>query len=385
MAKTKTKTTTKKNSSYNAMGKEVDATFDAPKLAYEPPRPKKYNPPIGLIGCGGISASHLAAYKEQGYNVVALCDLIPERAEKRRSEFFPHAKTYVDYKQLLKHDDIEVVDIATHPQDRAYLVPAALDAGKHTLSQKPFVLSLDTGEKFVELAAKKGVTLAVNQNGRWAPYFSWMRQAVAKGLLGEVFAAHLACHWSHEWIKDTHFNRVHHIVLYDYAIHYFDMVRCLTQGRAAKRVFSTLTPASHQQARPPLLGQSVIEFDGAQASLQFDAAVNFDSFESVFVGGTKGTLQATGGSCDARNITLRTAKGRATPTLTGTWFREGFKGSMGELLQSIEQKRTPNNNAADNLKSLALCFAAVASAESGKPEIVGKVRKASKNCMLSPE
>lgn len=97
-----------------------------------------------------------------------MCDLIPERVENRRKEFFPEAQTYTDYRQLLKRDDIEVVDIATHPQDREYLIPAALNAHKNVLSQKPFVLDLDKGHKFAELAKKNGVTVAINQNGRWA-------------------------------------------------------------------------------------------------------------------------------------------------------------------------------------------------------------------------
>src|SRR5690606_19801935 len=54
--------------------------MEPPALKYQPPRPRRYNPPIGLIGCGGISGAHLAAYKKMGLNVVALCDLIPERA-----------------------------------------------------------------------------------------------------------------------------------------------------------------------------------------------------------------------------------------------------------------------------------------------------------------
>jgi hypothetical protein len=74
-------------------------------------------------------------------------------------------------------------------------------------------------------------------------------------------------------------------------------------------------------------------------------------------------------------VTLINAQGSASPKLIGSWFPDAFRGTMGELLCSIEQKRTPSNNAADNLKSLALCFAAVKSAESGKAQIPGKVRK----------
>ena len=48
---------------------------------------------------------------------------------------------------------------------------------------------------------------------------------------------------------------------------------------------------------------------------------------------------------------------------------------MAELLTSIEEDREPANGARDNLESLALCFAAVASAERNKPVVPGTVRK----------
>jgi hypothetical protein len=48
---------------------------------------------------------------------------------------------------------------------------------------------------------------------------------------------------------------------------------------------------------------------------------------------------------------------------------------MGELLCAIEENRTPLNNARDNLRTLALCFAAVASAEDGQPKIPGQCRR----------
>src|SRR5690349_2155010 len=117
----------RKKAAYNAMiGDASKREIEAPVLAYEPPKPRRYNPPIGLIGCGGISKTHLQAYKEQGYNVVALCDVRAERAEERQREFFPDAEVYTDYKKVLARDDIEVIDIATHPQDRVTLIPAAL-------------------------------------------------------------------------------------------------------------------------------------------------------------------------------------------------------------------------------------------------------------------
>src|ERR1019366_5902829 len=95
-----------------------DREFAAPKLPYQPARPKLYRPRIGLIGCGGITKSHLDAYRMAGWDVVALCDTHKESAAVRREEFYPDAEIYTDYQMLLERDDVDVVDIALHPQPR---------------------------------------------------------------------------------------------------------------------------------------------------------------------------------------------------------------------------------------------------------------------------
>ena len=180
-----------------------DKKITAPDLPYPPRDPKNYRPRIGMIACGGITETHLTAYKKAGYNIVALCDLIEERARKRQAQFYPDALVTTDYREVLARDDIEVVDIATHPRERVPLIEDALKAGKHVLSQKPFVLDLDVGQRLADLADQQGVKLAVNQNGRWAPHFSYIRHAVKGGLIGDLMSAHVAVHWDHTWTIGT--------------------------------------------------------------------------------------------------------------------------------------------------------------------------------------
>ena len=110
-----------------------------------------------------------------------------------KKEFYPDADVYGDYRDVLKRGDIEVVDIATHPPERAAIIEAALTAGKHVLSQKPFVLDLDVGLRLADLADQRRLRLAVNQNGRWAPHFSYIGEAIQAGLLGQVTARIYRC------------------------------------------------------------------------------------------------------------------------------------------------------------------------------------------------
>ncbi len=351
------------------------AAMEAPALDYKPRDPERYRPAIGLIGCGGISAQHLTAYRNAGYNVVALCDLQLDRARDRQERYFPGAEIYTDYRELLRRDDVEVIDIATHPPERVPIIEAALRAGKHVLSQKPFVLDLDFGERMAALADRQGVKLAVNQNGRWAPHFSYIRQAIAQRLLGDVTSADLSVHWDHSWVIGTAFEDIHDLVLYDFAIHWFDILSQIMGEQDARRVYAATARSRGQRARPPLLAHALIEYDGAQATLAFNATVELGAQDRTYVAGTDGTITSSGPSLSEQQVTLYTRQGFGSPALEGSWFPAGFHGTMGELLCAIEEQRTPNNNARENLKSLALAFAAIASTRDGLPKVPGEVRR----------
>jgi len=351
------------------------AIVAAPLLDYLPPRPKDAGHSIGLIGCGGITAYHLDAYRAAGFRTAAFCDIDKASARKRRDEYHPEGDIYTDYRDLLARRDITVVDIATHVEIRGAMIEAALAAGKHVLSQKPFTLDLEEGERLAALAEARGLRLAINQNGRWAPHFSYMRQAVAAGLIGDVQAVHMRVHWDHRWTRDTVFNDMPHLVLYDFAIHWFDMLTCLMGARKPLRVYASEAWTREQINKPPLLAQALIEYEDAQASLVFDAATAQGAADQTRIIGANGTLASEGPDLNHQNVTLYTEEGIAHPLLQGEWFTNGFQGTMAELLCAIEAGREPMNGARDNLKSLALCFAAIESAITHQPQVPGAVRR----------
>ncbi len=347
----------------------------APDLPYLPPVPKGPVPGIGLIGCGAISSYHLDAYRGVEFPVHALCDTDKARAEERRDTYCPNAEVYTDYRELLARDDVAVIDIATHPEIRAPMIEAALQAGKHVLSQKPFVVDLDEGERLAGLADERGLKLAVNQNGRWAPHLGYIRQAVGAGLLGEVSAAHCAVHWDHSWTQGTIFDDIPHMILYDFGIHWFDMVSCLMGPREPLKVYAITARAPGQTNHAPLLAHATIEYDDALASLTFDGYTLHGTADTTFVTGANATITSDGPDLNHQTVTLYTSGGVARPRLEGEWFKNGFLGTMAELLCAIEEDREPINGARGNLRSLALCFAAMASADSGEAQVPGSVRK----------
>ena len=361
--------------SYGLSSVVSGAEVAAPTLPYLPREPQRYRPAIGLVGCGGIAAQHLAAYRAAGYRVVALCDRNLHKVRERAAAYFPDAAVYTDVAQLLARDDIEVVDLTPHPHDRADMIAAALEAGKHVLSQKPFVLDLDVGERLVELADRRGLKLAVNQNGRWAPHFAYLRAMIQAGLLGDLTSVRCSAGFDHSWTIETPFNRVRDLVLFDFAIHWFDIVTAFFGARAPQRVFATSAQAIGQRAWPPFLAHATLDYGDALAAIAFNATVVYGQHDRTTVCGTLGTAVSQGPSLSEQQVTIDTAAGTSRPALTGTWFREGFHGTMAELLCAIEERREPANGARENLRSLALAFAAVASERAGAAAVPGSVRR----------
>lgn len=337
----------------------------APELAYLPRLPEGYRPKIGLIGCGGISEYHLAAYKALGLEVVALCDEAEDRAEARRAAFYPGAVVTADYREVLARDDIEVIDAVTHPEERGKIIEASLRAKKHVLSQKPFVTDLAEGMRLVKLADEMSVKLAVNQNGRWAPHFAYVRRAIEAGLLGEVSTADFSLQWDHTWVASTPFDELRHLILYDFAIHWFDIVTAFFGEREATSVSARIAQRSKQVTKPPMLAHVLIEYPDGQATMSFNAHVKHGQQDATTVCGEHGTIRSVGPSLSEQRVTLYTDAGAASPELQGTWFVNGFQGTMAELLCAIAEGREPETGARGNLRSLALCFAAMASADLG--------------------
>jgi predicted dehydrogenase len=350
-------------------------SFSSLSVDYQPSTPKAYRPAIGLIGCGGITVEHLTAYQQAGFDVVALCDIRLDQAQQRAHQFFPDASVYEDHRELLKRGDIEVVDVATHPEQRARILHDCLQARKHVLSQKPFVTDIDLGLRLVDYAEQQQVLLAVNQNGRWAPHFRFMHKAIEAGHIGQPFAIHLDCHWDHSWVRGTAFEEIRHLVLYDYAIHWFDIVRYFMAGKVPNSVFASTARVPQQDLKPNLLAQAMLQFDDAQASLVFDAGVRLGQLDQSYIAGSAGTLRSCGSDLQHQQVELFTAAGTWQPRLTGKWFPDGFRGTMGELLCAIEEKRPTTISALDNLRSLEVCFAALASADTGQPVVPGTIRR----------
>ena len=366
------------DSEYGFIPSKQSKEIAPPELAYLPPFPKSYRSGIALIGTGGVSEFHLRAYQTCGFNVVAIVDRSIDKAQQRRDQFFPKAEALADYHEILKRDDIEIVDATPHPADRLPIIEDSLRAGKHVLSQKPFVLDLDDGQRLASLAKDRNVKLAVNQNGRWAPHFSYLRKAIEADLIGQVTSIDFSLQWDQTWIAGNEgFEKIRHLILFDFAIHWFDMANCLMDNQKADTVYALATYFPGQLFRPPAIASAIIGYPNAQVRLSFHGHNLRGEEDVTTVVGNKGLLRSRGpGLNEQSEIHLFTESGHCRAPLNGCWFASGFQGAMGELICAIEENRETLHSAENNLKSLELCYAALASADSGEVVKVGSVRKA---------
>ncbi len=166
---------------------------------------------VGLIGCGMIAGRHLQWFlAKPECDVIALCDLSAEDAERKRDEAqgirgdcAPTLTT--DYRDVLSTPDIDAVAILL-PHSLHYPVALeALRAGKHVLVEKPMVTDVAHGRELVREAAERNLRLAVGYQRSYLSEYVRVRQMVESGELGEVrfVSAHLEQSWFAHFLSDA--------------------------------------------------------------------------------------------------------------------------------------------------------------------------------------
>ena len=147
---------------------------------------------VGIIGCGGIANGkhmpNIAKIKEA--EMVAFCDIIPERAEKAKADYGTEdAKVYTDYKELLKDSTIDVVHVCTPNRSHSFITIDALEAGKNVMCEKPMAKTVEEAKAMVEAAKRTGKKLTIGYQGRQRPECQYLKRACDNGDLGEIYFA----------------------------------------------------------------------------------------------------------------------------------------------------------------------------------------------------
>ncbi|AZV58171.1 Gfo/Idh/MocA family oxidoreductase [Clostridium sp. AWRP] len=148
---------------------------------------------FAILGCGRISYKHveaLAANKAEAV-LVAVCDLVEEKAEQRKSEYIEKVgdakvSVYTDYKKMLEEQDIDVVTIATesgyHPEIAMY----CMNNKKHIICEKPMALSIKDADDMIECSKKNNVKLCVSHQNRFNKPVQRLRSAVEENRFGRL-------------------------------------------------------------------------------------------------------------------------------------------------------------------------------------------------------
>ena len=146
---------------------------------------------VGIIGCGGIgTGKHMPSLKKvEGCEMVAFCDIIPERAEKAAKEFgTPDARVYTDYKELLK-EDLDAVHVCTPNRSHSFITVDALEAGKHVMCEKPMAINSAEAKKMLDAAKRTGKILTIGYQSRFRPDSQYMKAEAEAGTFGEIYYA----------------------------------------------------------------------------------------------------------------------------------------------------------------------------------------------------
>ena len=144
---------------------------------------------IGIVGCGAISGIYLTNLTKMFANteLVGVCDLIDERAEKAATEY--SLKKYKDMHEMFADDSIEIILNLTRPYEHYEVNMAAIDAGKHIYVEKPLGATLEEGIKTVEAAKKKGVAIGGAPDTFLGAGIQTCRKLIDDGYIGRPVAA----------------------------------------------------------------------------------------------------------------------------------------------------------------------------------------------------
>jgi predicted dehydrogenase len=149
---------------------------------------------IGVIGMGWMGMAHSRGYRaipdrywDGGIRprLVICADDQPARA-RQAQEMFGFEEATTDWRAVINHPAVQVVNIASPNFLHQEMVMAAIAAGKHVFCEKPIGRYPEEAIEVADAARKAGVMTGVGFNYRWAPLVQYTRQLIEAGKLGEL-------------------------------------------------------------------------------------------------------------------------------------------------------------------------------------------------------
>jgi predicted dehydrogenase len=146
---------------------------------------------IGIVGCGNIGNVHAGCYHANPKTeVVACCDIIPEKADAAAEKY--GGKAFYSVKEMLASGiELDACSMCTRGEENGgdHFTPTMelLEAGIPVLGEKPISNRIDEGEKMVALAKEKRIPYGINLNHRFTPAALRAKEWVDGGRLGTLY------------------------------------------------------------------------------------------------------------------------------------------------------------------------------------------------------
>lgn len=142
-----------------------------------------------IIGFGTIATGHLAGLRQcEGLSITSVVDISPQRRRIAEENFGLTA--YSTFSELVQSQDLDFIDVCTPPSTHAFYSALALDAGYHTLCEKPvFLPDLSGYQDQIEKIKSSNKLFYPCHVYKFSPILTEVRKIIQDGKLGEIVRA----------------------------------------------------------------------------------------------------------------------------------------------------------------------------------------------------
>lgn len=334
---------------------------------------------LAMVGCGFFAQNHLHAWqdlKPEGVDIVAVCDVDPERA-RAAAETFGVPRWYTDAAVMFRAEQLGLVDIATQMQSHLPLVKLALRHKVPTIIQKPFGQDIAEVREMVAAAKAAGTFLAVHENFRFQKPLRRIAEIVRSGAIGTPTWARVSFRTGYDiYAGQPYLAEQQRFVLIDLGVHVLDVARVLL-GEVEH------STAELQRRNPRAKGEDTATMllrhtSGAVSVVEctYGSRRLPDSFPETLI-----EVEGDNGAIVSRigNKVEVTTNGRmevldedpeVLPWAARPWHvaQESVLATNRHMLEAVRAGRPAATSAEDNLRTFALVEAAYRAAGKVKPE-----------------
>ena len=325
-----------------------------------------------LVGCGGISRAWLNAVREiPGLTMAGFVDINAESAAARATEYGWHtAQVGADLAAMLAQTQPDIVFDCAVPEAHLPVTLTALTHGCHVLGEKPLAASMDEAQQMVAAAAAAGKHFAVMQNRRYDANIRRLAAFLRSGAIGAITTVNA------DFYIGAHFGGfrdvMRHVLLLDMAIHTFDAARLIAAADPLAVYCHEWNPPAAWYAHDAaaiaifeMTGDIVFTYRGSWCAEGLRT-----TWESDWrIVGTHGSVRWDGAEGFQAEVVAETGAFFSTmrpvdlPPAVDDVKIGGHAGAIRDFVTCVRNGTPPETTAPDNIRSLAMVFGAITSAE----------------------